>query len=74
VIASTPTWERMAVLAPVFVAGAGLVIGVLILLARAFADSWRSTSHKRLIVVSMIGLVGVVIVLTYLGVNLPNTE
>lgn len=64
----------MAVLAPVFVAGTGLVVAVLILLGRAFADSWRETSHKRLIVVSMIGLVGVVIVLTYLGVNLPNTE
>jgi hypothetical protein len=64
----------MAVLAPVFVAGAGLVIAVLILLARAFADSWRNTAHKRLIVLSMVGLVGVVVVLTYLGVNLPNTE
>ena len=71
---TTPEWERVAVLAPVWVVGAGLVGACLILLGRAFADSWRESEHKRLILVGLVGLLGVVVVLTYLGVSLPNTE
>ena len=37
-IASAPHWQRLVVLAPVFLIGAGLVLGVLILLGRAFAQ------------------------------------
>ncbi len=73
-IASAPQWERLAVLAPVYVAGAGLVLAVLILLGRAAADSWRGTRHKRLILAGLVALIGVVMLLTYLGVSLPNTE
>ena len=70
--AATPEWQRLLVLAPVFVIGAGVVAAVLILLGRAFADSVRESGHKRLILVSLLGLVGVVVLLTYLGVNLPK--
>ncbi|HUK43963.1 MAG TPA: hypothetical protein VLV28_01585 [Gaiellaceae bacterium] len=71
-LAATPRWERLLTLAPVFVIGAGVVAAVLILLVRAFADSVRDVKHKRLIWVGVAGLVGAVLVLTYLGVNLPK--
>jgi len=60
------------VLAPVFVVGIGLVAAVLILLGRAFADSIRDVRNKRLIAVGGVVLVGLVVLLTYLGVNLPK--
>jgi hypothetical protein len=70
--AATPEWQRLLVLAPVFVVGAGLVAAVLILLGRAFADSVRESGHKRLLLASLVALIGVVMLLTYLGVNLPR--
>lgn len=71
-IASTPQWERWLVLAPVFIIGGGLVAGVLIVLGRAFASSVRESGHKRLIVAGLVALAGAVVVLTYLGVELPR--
>jgi threonine/homoserine/homoserine lactone efflux protein len=71
-IASAPHWQRWVVLAPVFVIGAGLVLGVAILLGRAFANTVRESGHKRLILAGL-GVVAVmVVVLTYLGVKLPK--
>ena len=71
-VASAPNWQRFIVLLPVFLIGAGLVLGVLILLGRAFAHSVRESGHKRLILASLGVLVGAVVVLTYLGVELPK--
>jgi hypothetical protein len=71
-VASAPHWQRLLVLAPVFIVGAGLVLGVLILLGRAFAHSVRESGHKRVIVAGLIALAGAVVVLTYLGVELPR--
>jgi len=71
-VASAPHWQRLLVLAPVFVIGGGLVLGVLILLGRAFAHSVRESGHKRVIVAGLIALAGAVVVLTYLGVELPR--
>ena len=62
----------MLTLAPVFVIGAGVVAAVLILLGRAFVDSFRDSGHKRLLLVGVVALVGAVVVLTYLGVKLPK--
>ena len=73
-IASVPAWQRFAVLAPVLVVGVGLVAAVLILLGRAFVDSWRESTHKRLILAGLVALVGVVMVLTYFGIKLPKEE
>jgi hypothetical protein len=73
-VATVPEWQRLAVLAPVLVVGTGLVVGVLILLGRAFADSWRDSPHKRLILGGLVALVGVVMVLTYFGIKLPKGE
>ena len=71
-IASAPLWQRLLVLAPVFVIGGGLVGGVAIVLGRAFASSVRESGHKRLIVAGLVALAGAVVVLTYLGVELPR--
>ena len=71
-LASAPHWQRLITLAPVFVIGAGLVLAVLILLGRAFAASVRESGHQRLIVLGVVALVGVVVLLTYLGVELPK--
>jgi hypothetical protein len=71
-IASAPQWQRLLVLAPVFVIGGGILLGVLILLGRAFADSVRESGHKRAILAGLALVVGAVVVLTYLGVNLPR--
>jgi hypothetical protein len=71
-LASPPLWQRLAVLAPAIVVGGGLVIGVLILLGRAFADTVRESGHKRIIIAGLVALGGAVLLLTYLGVELPR--
>jgi hypothetical protein len=72
VLAETPRWEQLLTLAPVYVVGIGIVAAVLILLGRAFADSIRDLKHKRLLWLGAAALVGAVVLLTYLGVNLPK--
>jgi len=72
VITGTATWERLILLLPALVIGGGLVAGVLILLGRAFAHSVRESGHKRLVVAGLVALAGAVVVLTYLGVELPR--
>jgi hypothetical protein len=64
--------ERWIVLLPALVVGAGLVAGILILLGRAFAVTVRESGHPRLIVAGVVGLLGVILLLTYLGVELPR--
>jgi hypothetical protein len=71
-LASSPRWERLVLLAPAIVVGAGLVCAVAILLGRAFVQSIRESGHSRLIYAGLVGLVGVVVLLTYLGVSLPR--
>ena len=71
-IGTPPVWERVLVLAPAIVIGAGLVAGVFILLGRAFAESLRESGHKRLIVAGLAVLAVAVVVLTYLGIQLPR--
>jgi len=66
------TAERWIVLLPAIVVGSGLVLGVLILLGRAFAASVRESRHPRLIVAGLAGVVGAVVLLTYLGIQLPR--
>jgi hypothetical protein len=64
--------ERWIVLLPALVVGAGLVAGILILLGRAFLVTVRESGHPRLIVVGIVGLLGAILLLTYLGVELPR--
>jgi hypothetical protein len=71
-LATAPLWERIVVLAPVIIVGVGLIVGVFILLGRAFAQSLRESGHKRAILAGLGLVVAAVVVLTYLGVNLPR--
>jgi len=71
VLAATDV-ERWVVLLPALLVGAGLVAGVLILLGRAFAATLRESGHPRLIYLGLAGLVGAIVLLTYLGVQLPR--
>ena len=41
-------WQRFLILAPAFVIGAGLIAAVLVLLVRAFMDSFEDLKNKRL--------------------------
>jgi hypothetical protein len=65
-------WEHLILWLPAAVVGAGLVGAVFILLGRAFAATVRESGHPRLIVGGLVALAGVIVVLTYLGVNLPR--
>lgn len=64
--------ERLVVLLPALVVGAGLVAGVFILLGRAFMASVRESTHPRWILGGMAALAGVIALLTWLGVSLPR--
>ena len=64
--------ERLIILLPAFVIGAGLVGGVFILLGRAFANSVRESGHPRVVVGSLVALGVVIVILTWLGVTLPR--
>lgn len=69
---ATSSWERLVIWLPALVFGTGLVLAVLILLGRAFAASMREWGHPRLLAAGAVALVAVVVVLTYLGVELPK--
>jgi FtsH-binding integral membrane protein len=64
--------ERWILLLPALVIGAGLVAGVLILLGRAFAVTIRESGHPRLIYAGLVGLAVAIVILTYLGIELPR--
>ena len=71
VLAAT-SWERLVIWLPAAIIGIGLVGGVFILLGRAFAATVRESGHPRWILGGLVALVGVVVLLTYLGVSLPR--
>jgi uncharacterized membrane protein len=66
------SWERAVVWLPAAVVGIGLVCAVMILLGRAFMVTVRESGHPRWILGGLVALVGVVVVLTWLGVDLPR--
>lgn len=72
VIVAASSWERLVIWLPALVVGIGLVGAVLILLGRAFAASVRESGHPRWIYGGLAALVGLVVVLTWLGVSLPR--
>jgi hypothetical protein len=63
---------RLVIWLPALVIGAGVVLGVLILLGRAFAATVRESGHPRWILGGFVALLGAVVVLTLLGVSLPR--
>jgi hypothetical protein len=66
------SFSHYVVLLPALLVGAGLIGGILILLGRAFAETVREARHPRLIIGGLVALAGAVVLLTYLGVNLPK--
>ncbi len=71
-LATTPYWQRLLVLVPVFVVGIGMILAVLILLSRAFAQFIRESQHKNWIFVGCAFVVIAIGILTYLGIQLPK--
>jgi hypothetical protein len=72
VAAAAHRWETLVTLIPLFIVGIGLIAAVLILLIRAFADSIREVKHKRVLWIGVAATLAFMLVLTYLGVNLPK--
>jgi hypothetical protein len=66
------TWEHLVLWLPAAIVGIGLVGAVFILLGRAFAATVRESGHPRWIVGGLVALLGAIVVLTYLGVELPR--
>jgi uncharacterized membrane protein YjfL (UPF0719 family) len=62
----------VVILAPALVLGGGLVLGVMILLGRAFVATVRESGHPRVLWGGVAVIVGLVVLLTYLGVELPR--
>ena len=71
-LTTTPYWQRLLVLVPVFVVGIGLILGVVILLSRAFAQFIRESTHKNWIYLGCAVVVVAIVILTYLGIKLPK--
>jgi len=71
-LASSSPWVRLVIWLPALVIGAGVILGVLILLGRAFAATVRESGHPRWILGGFVALLGAVVVLTLLGVSLPR--
>jgi hypothetical protein len=71
-LASSYRWERAVVWLPALIIGIGLVGMVLILLGRAFMSFVREVGHPRWFIGSAVALLGIVVVLTWLGVSLPK--
>ncbi|MFL5928030.1 MAG: hypothetical protein ACJ77E_13970 [Gaiellaceae bacterium] len=65
-------WEHLVLWLPAAILGAGLVAGIFILLGRAFAETVRESGHPRWILGGLVALVGAIVLLTYLGVELPR--
>jgi hypothetical protein len=72
VLLGTSTLTKIVIWLPALVVGVGIVGAVLILLGRAFAATVRESGHPRWIMGGLAALVGVVVVLTWLGVSLPR--
>ena len=59
-------------MAPLIVIAVGVSGAVFILLGRGLVESIRESRHPRLIIGALVALAGVIVLLTYLGVELPR--
>ncbi len=71
-IVAASSWERLVIWLPALLVGLGLVGAVLILLGRAFAATVRESGHPKWVYGGLVALVGVIAMLTWLGVSLPR--
>ena len=63
---------RVAYLAPVIVVGTAAVLGLVILWGRVALESLRESRRPRLVLALWLAGIGLVFLLTYLGVELPR--
>ena len=66
------SFQRAALLAPVFVIGVAAVAGMVVFWGRVGWDSLQRSRHPRLLVAGGLAFIGLLVVLTLLGVNLPH--
>jgi uncharacterized membrane protein len=66
------SFQRAALLAPVLVIGVGAVAGLVVFWGRIGWDSLSRSRHPRLLVAGGLAFIGLLVVLTLLGVNLPH--
>lgn len=63
--------ERTLILAPMLVLGSAMILALLLILARAFAEFVRESPNPRRLVAIIAGLVAFAAVLTALGIEIP---
>jgi hypothetical protein len=66
------SFQRAALLAPVLVIGVAAVAGMVVFWGRVGWDSLQRSRHPRLLVAGGLAFIGLLVVLTLLGVNLPH--
>jgi hypothetical protein len=66
------SFQRAALLAPVLVIGVAAVAGMVVFWGRVGWDSLSRARHPRLLVAAGLAFIGLLVVLTFLGVNLPH--
>ena len=64
------SFQRAVLLAPVLVIGVGALAGLVVFWGRW--DSVRRSRHPRLYVAGGVAFIALLVVLTFLGVNLPH--
>ncbi len=66
------SFEKAAFLAPVIVVGGAALVGLLLLWGKVALSSLRESRHPRRVAAYWLLGIGLLIVLTVLGVKLPN--
>jgi len=66
------SFQRAALLAPVLVIGVAAVAGMVVFWSRVGWESLSRARHPRLLVAAGLAFIGLLVVLTFLGVNLPH--
>jgi hypothetical protein len=66
------SFQRAVLLAPVLVIGIGALAGLFVFWGRIGWESLRGSRHPRLYVAGGLAFVALLVVLTFLGVNLPH--
>jgi hypothetical protein len=66
------SFQRAALLAPVLVIGVGAVAGLVVFWGKIGWDSLKRSRHPRLYVAGGLAFVALLVLLTFLGVNLPH--
>jgi uncharacterized membrane protein len=66
------SFEKAAFLAPVIVVGGAALVGLLLLWGKVALSSLRESRHPRRVAAYWLLGIGLLVVLTVLGVKLPN--